>query len=45
MSMAAYACIKKKIAYSSLNNPLIKFSADLSLKCVLIKWVFSYKII
>ena len=34
---------KKIWALTLLNNTLMKFSVDLTLKCVLIRWIFYYK--
>ena len=35
--------LKKNITQASLNIPLVKSSADLSLKCAFITWIFYYK--
>ena len=37
-----YTESQKHIAYASLNTPLIKSSADLSLKCIRIRRIFYY---
>ena len=38
-----YRKSEKNIAYALPNMPLMDLSADVSLKCALIRWIFNYK--